>query len=822
MTHFDVVEKLHELISEGDEVDRCYAIQSLVTMRHSGANDLLIDCLRDEDVDVCVDAANALAELGDASTSEKLIESLLKDPDGEVKTACIKALARLGENRAIPLLLNIIENRPDDIAFDTSDWDYWWDMQLESIKAMGEMQVNEAVPALQRILENGDHLDIEDQIFKSLAQIGNDGEALLITLLDSGDSRTRRRIVKALGRSRSSATLKPLARALRDEAPEVREATLNALASRQQAIHYLPIILHLFKDDDARVRSTAIRTTQKLSQQTDSSLDTDYSELLNKLLPMLDDADPLVKLTVLETLAHLNWQPDRKTQAKVIQLLGQCEGDCFSAVSRFITQHQLNDAIDDIVLLYKRNVLGDEERQHLVSTVGHLQRWSTDIESLLGSAIYDSSKSVRLAALEALANLDNTFPADLNEEANRQPFDMIKEALHGRLKPPARQATIPVIMGKPKQEKPIINTPEIDVGNQAIEDKELAESHAPVEMNESDAFVARAMEEISKSISDGEKPVPLSTLDSMAITCVEKKLEAEANLTAGKIPNPEESSEDNDHEKSALSIEEKQELQEFLDITRANAETAKWLFNKEVVSVELDIQRLAARLLGNIGSSRLIPALLEVFEQQDSLLNREAILSIGRLAKAEPLPKELAGEIHLVLVQALDVTNRDLRIAAIRVLGELGTDEDITTLLPLLGDSEITVRIHTVYALGKLAQVSPGVDLDISWLLQKLLGQLDNNETGLHRAVVDAIIPLFSRLNGAAEPLKQSAIERIIDSGLAGSDGQVKDMTRGLGALDKERSSTELLFKLESLETSVERRYVVEMLAELHRPSTLH
>ncbi len=47
-------------------------------------------------------------------------------------------------------------------------------------------------------------------------------------------------------------------------------------------------------------------------------------------------------------------------------------------------------------------------------------------------------------------------------------------------------------------------------------------------------------------------------------------------------------------------------------------------------------------------------------------------------------------------------------------------------------------------------------------------------------------------------------------------------MTRGLGALDKERSSERLLLKLERLESSVERRYVVEMLGELHRPATLH
>ncbi len=827
MTHIDVIEKLQTLISEGDEVDRCYAIQSLVTMGHNGANDLLVDCLRDEDIDVCVDAANALAELGDHSSSEKLIESLLNDPDGEVKTACIKALASLGENKAIPLLLKIIEDRPEDIAFETSDWDYWWDMQLESIQAMGTMQVNDAVPVLQRLLESGDYLDSEDQIFRTLVQIGDEGEALLIKLLDSGDSRTRRRVVKALGQSHSNGTLKSLARALRDNVPEVRINALNSLAGRRKAIHYLPIILHLFKDKNAGVRRSAIKVAQQLSQQANSGAEADYSELVQKILPMLDDTDPLVKSTVLEMLMNLDWQPDRKTQAKVIRLLDECEGDCFGTVCHFITQYRLTAAIEDIVLLYKRKAPGIEEKQHIVLALGQLQHWDKDIELLLGSAIYDSNKSVRLAALQALANLDKTYPADVVNAKTRSPFDMIKEALHGRLAPSVSQRTIPVSMGEPGQQKPPGNDSDDVENDQTVENettkrKERTATHAQVEMDESDAFVARAMEEISNSIRDGENPLPLSTLDSMAITCAEKSLEAQAKLDMDKDDPLKENATQNTNEEQTLSAADEQELKDFLDITRANAETAKWLFNKEVVPVELDIQRLAARLLGNIGTNRLIPTLLDVFEQQDSLLKREAILSIGQIAKSDTLPDEMIDKIHLVLVQALDEPNRELRVAAIRVLGELGTETDINTLLPLLADNEIAVRIHTTYALAKLAQAARNDDVDIKSLLEQLLSQLENNETGLHRAVVDAIIPLFTRLNGDAEQLKQAAIERIIESGLAGSDGQVKDMTRGLSALDKERSSARLLIKLDSLESSVERRYVVEMLGELYRPASLH
>ncbi len=804
MTNLDVIGKLQSLITDGDEVDRCYAIQSLVAMQYTGANELLVQCLRDEDIDVCIDAANALAELGDHDVSGKLIESLLNDPDGEVKTACIRTLSNLRERDAIPHLLKIIEHRPEDISFNSNDWDFWWDMQLECIKGVGYMQVSDAVPVLQRMLETEDYLDIEEQIFSSLAQIGSEGDTLLIKLLETGDVRTRRRVVKALASSQSNSTLKPLARALRDSDADVRTATLNSLAQRQQAIHYLPIILHLFNDNNSEVRSTAIKVAQRLSEQLHENSEGDYSALFEKLLPMLGDSDPAVKTMVLETLSKLNWQPDRKIASQIIQLLSKSKGDCFGAVCRFIGKYQLEEAIDDIILLCKRGEMGIEEKCRALSTLGHLQHWNEDIEILMGAAIYAEEKNIRLAALEALATLDEHHPGnDETEQSDeRLPFDMIKEALRGQLAPPASMRDIPVIIGDNTQTSKLVQEAEPHTKAAEVQIEDSASE-------EGDDFVAKAMDEIAQSINAGETPVPMSTLDSMVVSCVEKKLEEQAQQEATEEAKPQE-----------LSDEEKAELKTFLDITKANSETAKWLFNKEVVPVQLDIQRLAARILGSIGSTRMIPALLGVLDQSDSELKREAILSIGRLLGKDALADDLVNSIRAALLESINDENRDLRIAAIRVLGDIGIEQDLAVLTGKLEDKETSVRIHSVHALSKLANRSDINSIRaIIEVLQELLG---SNEIGVHRAVVDAMIPLFSGLNGSADSLKQSAIEHIIQAGLAGSDGQVKEMSRGLGELDINRASTSLLKKLDALDTSVERRYVVEMLGELHKPRSLH
>ena len=670
-------------------------------------------------------------------------------------------------------------------------------MQLESIRAMAKMQVTDAVPVLHRLLQSEDYLDIEDEIFKALAQIGTSGDELLIQLLESGNARTRRRVVRALGISDSVDSLKSLARALKDRQPEVRVATLKSLAQRKQAITYLPIVLHLFKDPDAEVRKAAIEAAQELGKHLEG--DKVYAQLPGKLLPMLEDEDPIVSTAVLNTLSRLNWRPEKKTADSIIRLLSQSDGDCFNAACQFISRHGLVDAIEDISLLLKKNALEDEQKHQALLVLGTLKRWTPEIQLLLSKAIYDPVKIVRLAALEALATLDAEYPTvDENPESGLvAPVSLINQALQGTLAPPLSQRFIPVSIADESRESEPNESPARDDSGEA----DIAFS------NTDDAFVDQALDEISKSLKAGETPVPLSTLDSIAVSCVEKRLEAESLADDGApIEN-------------TLSEEEQETLREFLNITQANKETAKWLFNREKVPVELDIQRLAARILGKIGSGTALDRLLNALDVQDSELRREATLSITQLARKQTLTESQRLQLQTHAQQALLDDNRDLRIAALRALGDLGDESSIDSIASTFEDPEVAVRIHGIHALSELSQRMGLNEVRVRTLLNHLLSQLQGNETGVHRAVAESVIPMFGQLNGSAAPLKEIAIEGLINAGLAGSDGQVKEMSRGLLALDKQRANTCLLERLEQLDTSVERRYVVEMLGELNRPN---
>ena len=66
---------LCELLSTGDEADRCYVSRALGVLGDPAAIPDLIKHLHDKDIDVCVDAADALGKMGAASAINDLIET---------------------------------------------------------------------------------------------------------------------------------------------------------------------------------------------------------------------------------------------------------------------------------------------------------------------------------------------------------------------------------------------------------------------------------------------------------------------------------------------------------------------------------------------------------------------------------------------------------------------------------------------------------------------------------------------------------------------------------------------------------------------------
>jgi apolipoprotein N-acyltransferase len=77
---------------------------------------------------------------------------------------------------------------------------------------------------------------------------------------------------------------------------------------------------------------------------------------------------------------------------------------------------------------------------------------------------------------------------------------------------------------------------------------------------------------------------------------------------------------------------------------------------------------------------------------------------------------------------------------------------------------------------------------------------------------------LLDKLDNEDETILQNTVAGAIDAGFMGADGQASDMARGLKVIDPKLGTEQLLVRLAELPNSLERRFAIEMLTEIHRP----
>ena len=544
------------------------------------------------------------------------------------------------------------------------------------------------------------------------------------------------------------------------------------------------------------MRKASVKVAHELSQHINAD-DDHATDLIEKLRPMIQDGDQTVKSTVLNTLMNLGWKANQAESEILAEQLDSCSGDCFTALCKVISTQNLVDGYAKLLFLLRHSSLGDEESIHALEAIGQSGQWNSALESTLGALVFADTAVVRLAALEALANINQMF--DSTDYEGRLPIEMITEAMQGELKPPASKKIIPIVpiedIEKKFEQEATQDNLEVEV---STEDSEKAEE-------QDTSFVDNALEQISQSIEKGEKPHPMSTLDSIAITHVEDELErvaAEKGLVEEAEPE--------------------EDLTDFVALTEQNKQISKWLFNKQTIDVGVDIKRLAARILGQIGTKESLSVLLTAFVTDDAELKREAALSIAQIMGSDTKDQAkfddeaLKVALRKALAETLNDDDRDLRIASARAIATLGTVDEIPLLIEKLFDEDVAMRMQTLTSLSSIACTLDDKAINYEALAGLMLDQLKSNEVGIHRAAVEALIPLFrNKLNGSEDSLKQTAINCLIQAGLSGSHGQVQEMSWGLKALDKELSSTRLLEKIDEVSNSVERRYMVEMLGEV-------
>jgi HEAT repeat protein len=779
----NTLDTLCYLVQTGDEADRCYAARTLGILKDNTPVSFLIERLKDEDLDVAIDAAEALGNIGAGDAVPALIESLQKDPSGELCAMIATALGKIGDERAIDPLLTIAVERPEDMEWE-DDWDTWWDVQKSAIKSLGKLHADKALKNLVSLLDDESQQDIEPTILNTLIQISEEGEDAVIRRLQSQSSRTmhRRRAAHALAQSSTATATKALGRALTDTEADVRAEAAMSLAEKNSAV-YISALTLLLRDPSHDVRQASLRAITSLTRNNHSA------EVMDAFKDMLSDPSPEVRTTLYSILLSAVQHAPLSDQN--FEAVLNCIDDSFAeAAAGACTLLGMNGNLDALLPLLQ--IVGDNTahpmvRREAATAVGKLGQLTLHVLDTLETAITDREQVVRLAALVALRDLEKSnavSPNNKSDEAvSTSPIDIIIGALRGEIQLP-EPAAAPVEI--------TLNT-EIEHENPAdIPVRKTTE-------NTEGATDLNLPDTPARIVAEGDIPPAMSTLDAISMANVE-------TMIAGTHPEK--------------TIQDEVTL-EYMDIVEDNKEIMQRMRSHKKIDAQQDIRRLAAHILADFNTDRAIETLIQALNDDAPIVRREAAESIGIIANSNPHIPILSDAVGILITQ-MAVADLDQKIASARALSRIGNRTALIPLTEALKDPAFTLRVQAIESLARLCNHGHDPvesdhmvirDMPPLSIARKLTDCLKDKEMAVRVAATKALGEILP-------PLKETlfthrAVEQIIQSINLGTGEEARLVGKALRKFDTDLANELLLDNLKIADDSIKRSVFIEMIEEL-------
>ncbi len=818
-TYSQTIDTFCELLSTGNEVDRCYASRALGVLGADKAVASLIERLRDEDIDVCVDAAEALGKIGVKEAIPSLTESLENDSSSEVCTAVVRSLGKFGGPEAAKALLRVVTERPEHIEWD-DDWDTWWDIQLEAVKALGHFAAEEAVEPLLSIIDDDAQQDIESDILAALAKIPGKGVAALIARLQNQRSlpKHRRRAARALGNVATVETLYALGQALKDEAPEVRAEAASALANGGGE-KYLSLLLLMLRDPSAEVRDATLKASLTLIEQ---GITTESVQAA--LLPLLQDPSSQVRGTLFDRLAQvIGSHPLIKLNFEAVtQSLDDKNAETAAAACLLLGNSGNQSVLPALIRILKDRNGHPMVRREAALAIGKLGQISNEILEELTQAVGDRQQTVRLSALSALMALQTQGAAadDPPEDQRiRRPLEIIIAAVNGEINPTT-------VSGKTK-EKPAPENKQRAQDNNATPEQEkstaqeirLDETGVKFNSNPMSALSENSTETHPAAFAENAlKTAPLPETSTPILQAGEIK-GAQSTLDAIAMDNVEATL--NQAQLEQADPQYDANTQTYLEVVEENKEEMQRIRSSRRFTVEQDVRRLGIRVLAESEDPVAIDSLIQALNDDDSLILREATAAIGKVGLKQQALPQLMNAIGTLITQ-LSVGDLEQRCSSAHTLGILGNKAALNPLMDALQDKVSNVRIQSLDALASLIVSSPELntadhmvvlDIPASTIVRRIMVCLDDEEISLRVAAARALVRILNKIEDPS--LSIDVIEKIIISVSRWSGEEARSMAQALSQLDKDISAESLLTHLKKAQDSVKRSVYIEMLEEI-------
>ncbi|WP_432471339.1 HEAT repeat domain-containing protein [Amphritea sp. HPY] len=786
---------LSHLLQHGDEADRCYAARAAGEIRVEGSLQPLLDCLYHEDADVCIDAADALAQLKRDEAIPRLVEVVEQHPEGDAKVSAANALAQLDDERAHKALLSWALGNPSQNNADfPSDWDDWWDIQLNAINALANQGRPEAVSVLKQVLSE-EPLDIESDLLRALTLCGEEGVDYVIELLQGSHARLARRAAAALRHAQCENSLIALFKALRNESGDIRGMAAEALGQRQAKQYFIDLV-QLLNDPLAEVRSQALAAAESMLKQLQAHhLKHISPEKLTQILPTLDAEGRALLLNALSRMLPAGSEPEPALIEAIRQGIASDNAAEVEAAALLLQTVPVAEAKEVLLQRLLDDSLPLSSRCNLVNGLKALAGNHRDYLVPLNRLLNEDNAALRQIVLEALAALAQ-LPAQHTGIAAQELLELCLND---------QQVSEEQLLAEVESEEPaegmipcvMVN----DSGEAELPKKEPSENDrmAAIMAQFGDAYpTEEELEQVNNS-------APRSTLDAIN----------QANIQAAlQTTTATEDSGLGEHIREMVD-ELPDEMDEFGNIVVGHLDSGEKLklSRKKIAPLpDYTNQILAIRALGKIVNEEAVERLLLLLLETEPQILQETINSLGQIAARDAKLKALTKVVGPLSTLLLGGTDQIRQLSA-RTLGLVGHRTAMPILTQALQDEESNVRIESIRALEQLffKQVK-GEAGELVWQHKPAPQSVLNGVKACLQDPVDGVV--LAAFTFLSHEKAEEKVAEIVDLGL-GNSALTAAAAKTVAKLDPQVAAQQLLQPILEPDFAEQRPKALQMLTIL-------